>query len=45
MGVPIPLGTGLFKLVHKTSAPVQVVPRKRLFERTQGGIVSGAGRT
>jgi DNA-directed RNA polymerase III subunit RPC1 len=32
MGVPIPLGTGLFKLVHKPKTAVKVQPRKRLLE-------------
>ena len=37
MGAPIPLGTGLFKLVHhnKEAAPVQVTPRRRLFEQAR----------
>ena len=35
MGVPIPLGTGLFKILHKASVPAVVEKEKktRLFER------------
>lgn len=32
MGSPIPLGTGMFKLLHKTSLPVENVPPKTLME-------------
>lgn len=33
MGVPIPLGTGLFKLLHKGSSDQVTGRRVRLFER------------
>ena len=32
MGVPIPLGTGLFKLLHKPIAPAVIVRKSSLFE-------------
>lgn len=33
MGVPIPIGTGIFKLVHKTKgAPVSCAKKMRLLE-------------
>lgn len=33
MGVPIPVGTGLFKLLHKAKAQVPIQPRKSLLEQ------------
>jgi len=33
MGVPIPIGTGLFKLLHKAKSTIQIKPRKRLLEK------------
>jgi DNA-directed RNA polymerase III subunit RPC1 len=35
MGVPIPLGTGLFKLVHRARAPVRIERRNRLLDRVK----------
>jgi DNA-directed RNA polymerase III subunit RPC1 len=32
MGVPIPIGTGLFKLLHKAKSAVQIKPRKTLLQ-------------
>jgi len=33
MGVPIPLGTGLFKLVHTSPKPIKIQARTRMFDR------------
>jgi DNA-directed RNA polymerase III subunit RPC1 len=33
MGVPIPVGTGLFKLLHKAKSIVPIKPRQRLFQK------------
>ena len=32
MGVPIPIGTGLFKVMHKAKAPIRAEKRQRLLE-------------
>jgi len=33
MGVPIPIGTGLFKLLHKAKSTIQIKPRARMLEK------------
>ena len=32
MGVPIPVGTGLFKLLHKAKSKVDIKPRRRVLD-------------
>jgi len=39
MGIPIPLGTGLFKLLKKANAPVE----KTICDETSGGLLLGRG--
>jgi DNA-directed RNA polymerase III subunit RPC1 len=33
MGVPIPIGTGIFKLLHKAKSTIQIKPRTRMLEK------------
>lgn len=40
MGVPIPVGTGLFKLLHRAKSKVKVQPRESLLQRHSGAAAA-----